>query len=150
MFYFFFKHLPTSTMVKSRVSKKQSKAYGSVNPTGSDSPSITSSNFRAVFEDHPSYNAPIKLMIKFLKNHPLFGPFDAFTEIVPISTLFKCAFSAYRPLQNPQEVHLNLVNDALVILTKEKFLRSINLPVHPSIKFFSPSMVDITASLYQM
>ena len=137
-------------MVKSGVSKKQSKASGSVNPTGSDSPSIASSNFRAVFEDHPSYNAPIKLMIKFLKNHPLFGPFDAFTDVVPVSTLFNNAFSAYRPLENPQEVHLNLINGSLVILSKEKFLTAINLLVHPSIKFFSPSMGDITSALYQM
>ena len=97
-------------MAKSGASKKQSKASGSMNPTGSDSPTLASSNFRAVFD--PSYNAPTKLMIKFLKNHILFGPFDAFTDVIPVSTLFKCAFSAYRPLENPQEVHLNLINDS--------------------------------------
>ncbi|CAH1412948.1 unnamed protein product [Lactuca virosa] len=143
-------------MVKSGISKKISKASASENPTGSDSatrnqmPSIASSNFRAVFEDHSSYNAPIKLMIKFLNNHPLFGPFDAFTDVVPLSALFKCAFSAYRPLENPQEVHLNLVNVSLVILNKEKFLNAINLLVYPSTKVFTPSMADILSALYQM
>ncbi|KAL7616497.1 hypothetical protein Lser_V15G02343 [Lactuca serriola] len=90
-------------MVKSGVSKKQSKASGSVNPTGSDSPTIASSNFRVIFEEQPSYNAPKKLIIKFLKNYPLFGPFDAFTDVVPISTLYKCAFSAYHPIDNPKK-----------------------------------------------
>ena len=137
-------------MVKSGVSKKQSKASGSVNLTGSDPPTIASSNFIAIFEEHPSYNAPTKLIIKYLKNHLLFGPFDAFTDVIPLSTLYKCAFSAYCPIDNPQEVHLNLINDSLVILTKEKFLNAINLLVHPSIKFFSPSVADITTTLYQM
>ena len=85
-----------------------------------------------------------------LKNHTLFGPFDAFTDIVTLSTLYKCAFYAYRPLNNLQEVHLNLVNDSLVILTKEKFLNAINLLVHPSTKFFTPSTTDILSALYQM
>ncbi|XP_023752234.1 uncharacterized mitochondrial protein AtMg00820-like [Lactuca sativa] len=68
--------------------------------------------------------------------------------VVPVSTLFKSAFSTYRPLENPQEVHLNLINDSLVILSKEKFLSAINLLVHPSIKIFSPSMADVTSALY--
>ncbi|XP_052621215.1 uncharacterized protein LOC111897072 [Lactuca sativa] len=146
----------TPTMVKSGISKKHSKASGSANPTGSDSasrhpmPTIASSNFRVVFEEHSFYNALTKLMIKFLSNHPLFGPFDSFTDVVPLSTLFKCAFSVYRSLENPQEVHLNLVNDSLVMLTKEKFLTAINLLVHPSIKVFTPSMADILSALYQM
>ena len=45
---------------------------------------------------------------------------------------------------------MNLVNDSLVILTKEKFLTPINLLVHPSIKVFTPSMADILSALYQM
>ncbi|KAL7589609.1 hypothetical protein Lser_V15G41252 [Lactuca serriola] len=137
-------------MVKSGASKKQTKASGCANPTGSVSPTIASSTFRALFKDQPTYNAPTKLMIMFLKNHPLFGHFDAFTDIVPLSTLYKCSFSAYRPVDNPQEVYLNLVNDALVILTKEKFLSAINLLIHPSVKFFTPSMADVTTTLYQM
>ena len=47
-------------------------------------------------------------------------------------------------------MHLNLVNDSLVIPTKEKFITAINLPVHPSIKTFTPSMADILYALYQM
>jgi len=137
-------------MAKSGASKKQSMASSSMNQTGSTSPKIASSNFRAVFDDHPSYNAPTKLMIKHLKNHILFHLFNAFTDVVPVSALFKCALSTYRPMENPQEVHLNLVNDSLVILTKEKFLTSINLLIHPSIKIFTPSLSDITTALYQM
>ncbi|KAL7594601.1 hypothetical protein Lser_V15G29705 [Lactuca serriola] len=136
-------------MVKSEISKKQSKTSASVQPTGSDSatrnqsPSISSSNFRAVFDDHPFHNELIRIMIKFISNHPLFGAFDSFIDVVPLSTLFKCAFSAYRPLNNLQEVHLNLVDDSLVILNKDKFLTAINLLVHPSTKFFLPSVTDI-------
>ena len=89
-------------------------------------------------------------MIKFLLNHHLFGPFDSFTDVVPLSTLFNCAFSVYRALENPEEVHLNLVNDSLVILTKEKFLTAINLLVHPSVKIFTPSMANMLYALYQM
>ena len=88
-------------MAKSGASKKQSKTSSSMNQTGSTSPKIASSNFRAMFDVHPSYNAPTKLRIKHLKNNILFGPFDAFTDVVPVSTLFKCALSAYRPLENP-------------------------------------------------
>ena len=113
-------------------------------------PSIASSNFRAVFDVQSFYNDPIKLMIKFLKNHLPVGPFDTFTDVVSPSTLYKCAFSAYRPLNNLQEVHLNLVNDSLVILTKEEFLSAINLHVHPSTKFFIPSVKDIFSALCQM
>lgn len=143
-------------MVKSDISRKQSKASASSQPVGSDSatrnqsPSIASSNFRAIFNDHYVYNDSICLMIKFISNHPLSGSFDAFTDVVPLSTLFKCAFSAYRPLTNLQEVHLNLMDDSLVIMTKDKFLNAINLLVHPSNKFFSPSITDITSTLYQM
>ncbi|KAL7615706.1 hypothetical protein Lser_V15G03411 [Lactuca serriola] len=137
-------------MVKSNVSKKPTKPSGSRSSNPTYSPTIASSNFRAIFDDHSLYNAPLKLMIKFLQNHPLYGPFDAFTDVVPLSTLFKCAFSAYRPLNNLQEVHLNLVDDSLVILSKEKFLNIINLLIHPSIKVFTPSMADITSALYQM
>ena len=42
------------------------------------------------------------------------------------------------------------MNDSLVILTKEKFLTTINLLVHPSIKVFTQSMMDIISALYQM
>ena len=38
----------------------------------------------------------------------------------------------------------------MVILTKDKFLTAINVLVHPSTKFFSPSITDITSTLYQM
>ena len=143
-------------MVKSGISKKHSKTFVSVNPTGSDSasrnqiPTIASSNFRAVFNVHSFYNDSIKLMIKFLPNHLLFGPFDAFTDVFPLSTLYECAFSAYRPLNNLQEVPSHQLNDSLVILTKEKFLNAINLLVHPSTMVFTPSTTDILSALYQM
>lgn len=143
-------------MVKSGISKKQSKTSAYVQPTGSDSdtrnqsPSFASNNFRAVFDDHPFYNESIRIIINFISNHPLFGPFDSFTDVVPLSTLLKCAFSAYRPLNKLQEVHLNLVDNSLLILNKDKFLTAINLLVHPSTKFFSPCVTYILSSLYQM
>ena len=59
-------------------------------------------------------------MIKFLPSHPLYGAFDSFTEVVPQKVLFKCAFSTFRPNNNLQEVHLNLIDDSFVVLTKEK------------------------------
>ena len=141
-------------MVKSGISKKQAKASSSAQPAGSDSatrnqsPSIALSNFRAIFDDRSSYNEYIRLMIQFIKNHPLAGPFDSFTDVVPISTLFKCDFSTFHHLKNLQEVHLNLVDDSLVILTKDNFLNAINLLVHPSTKFFTSSVTDIINSLY--
>ena len=76
-------------MVKSGISKKQSKASGSARPTGSETiikdhtPSIASSNFRAIFEDHLSYNEALRLMIKFLPMHPLYGAFNLLTKVVP-------------------------------------------------------------------
>lgn len=133
-------------MVKSRVSKKQSKASRSVRPIGfestmrNQSQSIASSNFRAIFEDHPYYNESICLMIKFLPSHLEFGAFDSFADVVPLSALFKCAFSAFRPINNLQEVHLNLFDDSLVILTKDKYLNAINLCFLPTTRFYTPSM----------
>ena len=134
----------TTNMLKSGFSKKQSKACRSACPTGSETtskdhtPSIASSNFRAIFEDHPSYSEALRLMIKFLLKHPLYGAFNSFTEVVPLPTLFKCAFTVCRPSQNLQEIYLNLVDDSLVVLTKAKFLEAINLQVLPLTKFYSP------------
>ena len=150
------KFLNLFKMVKSDISKKQSKAFGSAGPIGfesttkNQSPTITSSNFRAVFEDHPSYNEAILLMIKYLSSHPLFGAFNSFTNVVPLSTLLKCDFSTFHPNNNPQEVHLTLIDDSLVVLTKTKFLEAINLRVLPSTRIYSPSANDITSTLYQM
>lgn len=141
-------------MVKSSISKKQSKASGFAKPTGSEttikaqSPSIASSNFRAMFEDHPNYNEAIQLMIKFIPSHPLFGAFDSFNDVVPLFTLFKCAFSACHLLHNLQEVHLHLIDESQVMLTKTKFLEAINLRVPSTTKFFSPSTPDITTAQY--
>ena len=93
-------------MVKSTISKKQSKALESVKPTGSNSmmknqyTTIASSNFRVVFEDHHSYNESILMMIKFWSTQPEFGAFNSFTDVVSLSTLFKCAFYAFRPIDN--------------------------------------------------
>lgn len=95
-----------ATMVKSRISKKQSRASGSTHPVGPEStikdqtPSISSRNFRAVFKDHPSYNEVVKLMIKFLPSQTLFGAFDSFTKVVPLSVLFKSTFLAFQPSSN--------------------------------------------------
>ena len=142
-------------MVKSGISKKQSKESGSARPTGSESiindqtPSIASSNFKAIFEDHLSYNEAVKLL-KFLSSHPLFGAFDSFTEAVPFFVLFKCAFSVFRPSHNLQEFHLNLVDDYMVMLTKETFLNAINLRVLPTTKFYSPNTNNVFSTLYQM
>lgn len=99
-------------MVKFVLSKKQSKATGSTKPTRSKSiikdltPSIATCNDKGIFEDHNSYNNEIKIMLKFLPSHPLFGAFSSFTKAVPLAVLFKCAFSAFRPNDKPQEVHL--------------------------------------------
>lgn len=89
-------------------------------------------------------------MITFLPTHPLFGAFDFVTEAVPQAVLFKCAFSAFRPHDNPQEVHLNLNGDSLVVLTKEKFHSAINLSLLPSTKFYSSSTTYVFSALYQM
>lgn len=135
---------------------KQSKAFGSARPTSSEStikdntPSIASSNFRAIFKEHLSYNDAIRLMIKFLPKHPMFGAFNAFTKAVPMVVLFKCAFSTLHASINLQEVHLNLVDDSLVVLTKQNFLNSINHMVLPSTRFYSPSPNDMVSTLYQM
>ena len=111
---------------------------------------IASSNFRAIFVDHPSQNEAIKLMIKFLPSHPMFRAFESFKEVVPLSVLFKCTFSVFRPSHNLQEVHLNLVDDFVVVLSKEKSLNAINLRVLPTMKFYSPSTNDVFSTLYQM
>lgn len=143
-------------MVKSGVSKKQSKAFGSARPTGSETtikdqtPSKASSNIIAIFEDYPSYNDAIRLMFKFLPKHPLYGAFNSFTEVVLLPTLFKCTFYAFCPSHNLQVMYLNLVDDSLVVLTKNKLLEAISLRVLPSIKFCSPSLNDVISTLYQM
>lgn len=89
-------------------------------------------------------------MIKFLPKHPLYSAFDSFTEVVPMVIMSKCAFSAFRPSHNYQEIHLNLVDDSLVVLTKEKFILTINLGVLPSTKFHTPSTTNVFTTLYQM
>lgn len=120
-------------MVNFSVSKKQSKASGSARPTRSGStikdltPSTAASNHRGIFDDHDSYNEAIKIIIKFLSTYPLFGAFYSFNEVVRQDVLFKCAFFAFRPNDKPQEIHLCLIEDSLVILSKEKFLEAINL-----------------------
>lgn len=112
------------TMVKSEIYKKQSKASGSAHPTGFEStirdqsPSIAQSNYRVIFEDHLSYNEAIKLMTTFLPKHALYGAFDSFTEAFPMAIMFKCAFSAFRPSHNYQEIHLNLVVNSFVVLLR--------------------------------
>lgn len=89
-------------------------------------------------------------MIKYLPTHPLFGAFESFIEVVPQAILFKCAFYAFRPLDKQQEIHLYLIDDSLVVLTKEKFMEAINLRVLPSTKFYTPNTIDIFAALYQI
>lgn len=99
-------------MVKSCAPNKQSKTSCSTKPTSSRStiknitPSIATSNYNGIFNDHKSYNESIKLMIKILPTHPLFGTFDSFTEAVPQAILFKCVFYEFRPLNKLQEIHL--------------------------------------------
>ena len=147
------KTLPT-TMVKSSISRKQSKGFGSARPTGSESiikdqsPSIASSNFSAIFADHTSYNDAINLMIQFLSKHLLFGLYNAFTKVIPLPTLFKCAFSTFRPSHNLQEVHLNLVDDSFVVLPKAKFPEAINLRIMSITKFFSPGHNGVISNMY--
>lgn len=87
-------------------------------------------------------------MINFLLTHPLFGAIDSFTEVVAQDVSLKCAFSAFKPHEKPQEVHLNLIGDSLVVLTKEKFLAAINLRVLPSTKFYSPRTANVFFALY--
>lgn len=89
-------------------------------------------------------------MIKFLPKHPLYSAFDSFTEVVPMVIMSKCAFSAFRPRHNYQEIHLNLVDDSLVVLTKEKFILTIILGVLPSTMFHTPSTTNVFTTLYQM
>lgn len=143
-------------MVKSGVSNKQSMALASVKPIGSNStlrnqsPTSASSNFRVVFEVHPTYNDAIKLLIKFIQSHPLFGAFDSFMDVVPLPTLLRCDFSAFLPNHNSQEVHLTLIEGSMVVLTKSKFLEATNLRVPPNTQFCNPSTADIITTLYQM
>lgn len=143
-------------MVKSGISMKQSKASCSAKPIGSGStvtdltPSNATSNYRGIFDNRESYSDSIKIIIKFLPNRHLFGAIDSFIEAVPQAIMFKCAFSAFRPLDKPQEIHLLLINESLVVLTKEKFIKDISLRVLPSTKFYSPSTNGIFSTLYQM
>lgn len=85
-----------------------------------------------------------------LPTHPFFGAFDSFTEEVPLAVVFKCAFSASRRSHNLHEVHLNLVDDYLVVLSKKKFQTTINLRIFPSSKFYTPSSTDVFFTLYQI
>lgn len=64
--------------------------------------------------------------------------------------LFKCSFLAFRFSNKLQEVHLNLVDDSLVVLTKEKFMSAISLKMMPSTKFYSPNTTNVFIALYQM
>lgn len=143
-------------MVKFGILKKQSKALGSAHPTGSDSiikdltSSIAPNSYRGIFEDHQSYNEAIKLMMKFLPAYLLFGAFDSFKEAFPLVIHYKWALSAFRPSHNPHEVPFNLVDDTLVVPTKEKFTYSINLRILPSMKFYTPSSIDVFSALYQI
>lgn len=58
--------------------------------------------------------------------------------------------STFRPLDKLQEVHLRLISDSLVVLTKQKFLEAINFGVSPSTEFYTPSNNDIFVAPYQM
>lgn len=87
-------------------------------------------------------------MIKFLPTHPLSRAFDSFNDVVSQEVMFKCAFSTFRPHDKTHEVHLNLIDDSLVVLTKDKFLSTINLRVLPSTKFNSPSTTNVFSTLY--
>lgn len=111
-------------------------------------PSIAASNYRDIFNDHESYSDFVKIMIKFLPIHPLLSSFDAITEAVPQVVVFKCAFSAFRLLEKPHEIHLRLVDDSVIVLTMEKFMEAINLRVLPSTVLYSPSTNNIFTALY--
>lgn len=113
-------------------------------------PTIMYSNYHGVFNDSDKYDASIKLMLWFQKKHILFGQFDAFTDVILISIMFKCVFSAYRPEEQHDQVKFQLTNDSTESLTKNKFIPAINLRQLAIIEFKPPSNDKVFRVLYRM
>lgn len=74
-------------MAKSGASQKQSKPTGSTSTIKNIGPTIASSHYREIFQDHDHYEEAIKLMIHNLPKHPLNGPFDVVCDVINQSTL---------------------------------------------------------------
>lgn len=117
------------SMVKFVALKKQSKPTSSTSNINNNCPTIPSSNYRSIFQGHNNYDEEIKLMIHYLINHLLNGPFDAVCDVVREYVLFKCLFSALKPQEDPKRIHLKFINDSTSPLTKAEFLDAINLSV---------------------
>ncbi|CAI9264800.1 unnamed protein product [Lactuca saligna] len=90
------------------------------------------------------------LMLWFQKKHILFGQFDAFTDVILISIMFKCVFSTYRPEEPHDQVKFQLTNDSTESLTKNKFIPAINLRQLAIIEFKPPSNDKVFRVLYMM
>lgn len=137
-------------MVKLGVSKKQAKPTTYSSTIKNTGPSIASSNYKAILNDHNHYNEAIKLMIRYLPKHPHFGPFDVIIDVIRMPFFFKCVFSTYIPEEDLDQICFKLANDSMVVLTKSKFLDAINLRVMSSNVLNKPSNDDVFKVLYKM
>lgn len=113
-------------------------------------PTISLSNYRGMFQDHDLYDEPIKIMNKFMDKHLLLNAFNSVADIVSLSLVFKCVFYAYRPRDDPKILNFILADDTMVMLSKAKFLSSINLRVPLNTSFKGPSNRDVFKALYRM
>lgn len=80
------------TMAKYGVLKKQSNTDGSTSIIINTGPSIASSNYRLIFDNHDHYDHAIKLMTRYLLKDHLFRPFNVVFDVILLYFLFKCAF----------------------------------------------------------
>lgn len=78
-----------------------------------------------------------------MPKNPRFNAFNSIVDVVPLSVLYKCVFSAYRPIQDHEQIHFKLADDSIAILTKKKFLNRINLRVPTTTVFKNPSNEDV-------
>lgn len=88
---------------------------------------IASSKYCIVSAPSDKYNFAIKLMIRYLQKHPLFGPFDAVTEVISLSIMLKFVFSTYLPKEDLNQFRFLLGNDSISTFTKENLINVVEL-----------------------
>lgn len=143
-------------MLKSGISKKHSKASGLLN--------LLVLKQQSKLSLHPLPQSIIGLCLKIIQHiMRRFVWWSSYSHLIHSMvhsthslTLFLYLLCSnvpsllFRLSHNLHEVHLNLIDDSHVVLTKTKFLEAINLRVLTSTKFYSTSPNDFISTLLQM
>lgn len=126
------------------------KPIGSFSTINNFEPSIGASNYIAIVQDYDHYDQTINLIIQYMPKHPLFNAFNSVEYLVPLSVIQKGVFSTQRPSEDLEQVHFKLVNDSTAILTKKKFLDTINLRIPVKTVFKNPSNEENFKYVYKI